>query len=109
MPPYVDSLLRCVSLSGMPGRHRGIGMNKPRKTKVEVPKLIKVRLLLRGIAAADVVDEVGLVQKPQKVFSAVEHAKRESARSRTKFSGKLARCRYSSASCSVDLRTPLHD
>ena len=65
MPPYVDSLLRCVSLSGMPGRHRGIGMNKPRKTKVEVPKLIKVRLLLRGIAAADVVDELEDVQKPR--------------------------------------------
>ena len=38
-------------------RHKGIGMNKPKKKKVPVPKFITVRLLLRGLEpepAADV-------------------------------------------------------
>ena len=31
-------------------RHKGIGMNKPKKTKVEVVKYVRVMVLLRGVA-----------------------------------------------------------
>ena len=31
-------------------RHKGIGMNRPKKTKVEVPQFLKVALLLNGWA-----------------------------------------------------------
>ena len=31
-------------------RHKGIGMNRPKKTKVFVPELLKVNILLRGHA-----------------------------------------------------------
>ena len=33
----------------MPGRHKGVGMNKPKKKRVEVQHWLKVSLLLRGI------------------------------------------------------------
>ena len=31
-------------------RHKGIGMSKPKKTKVEVVKYVRVNVLLRGVA-----------------------------------------------------------
>ena len=34
----------------MGNRHKGIGMNRPKKTKVEVPQLLFVRLKLNGFA-----------------------------------------------------------
>ena len=46
--PYHFVLL-CV-LEGSMCRHKGIGMNRPKKTKVEVPQFLKVALLLNGWA-----------------------------------------------------------
>ena len=48
IPPYHFVLL-CV-LEGSMCRHKGIGMNRPKKTKVEVPQFLKVTLLLNGWA-----------------------------------------------------------
>ena len=39
-------------------RHKGIGMNKPQKSKVEAAVTLKVRLLLRGNVAENLPDEI---------------------------------------------------
>ena len=39
-------------------RHKGIGMNKPQKSKVEAVVMLKVRLLLRGNVAENLPDEI---------------------------------------------------
>jgi len=39
-------------------RHKGIGMNKPQKSKVEAVVTLKVRLLLRGNVAENLPDEI---------------------------------------------------
>ena len=46
IPPYHFVLL-CV-LEGSMCRHKGIGMNRPKKSKVEVPQFLKVTLLLNA-------------------------------------------------------------
>ena len=33
-------------------RHKGIGMNKPKKKKVDVMKYVRVKVLLRGVCIA---------------------------------------------------------
>ena len=40
----------------MPGRHKGIGMNKPKKKRVERLAMLKVKLILRGIELDNVAD-----------------------------------------------------
>ena len=64
----------CVLLSAMPGRHKGIGMNKPRKTRVEVPKMLMVKLLLRGVAAEQELSDAKCSVEACKPVSAIRLA-----------------------------------
>ena len=64
----------CVLLSAMPGRHKGIGMNKPKKTRVDVPKMLMVKLLLRDVAAEQELSDAKFSVEACKPVSAIRLA-----------------------------------